>query len=220
MSALPGLQPTPPAADIRRICRAFARDQHELERVFTREVEFRSRARIHSACLLIDIDPASPTVRLIDQLGASRRHQGRDDMDCLFAPQRVVDGSMSTGRNDPAKPGFDLVMSCHTLSFLPNRNAIDFLHHLRQVVSVGGLLFLSAFGKYSALADDYPDEDAPLDERFFALGNGTPFGFSPGTRLCLYSERELCNTLFAAGWSVIQSSTSTDNNVLATAVRI
>lgn len=216
------------------------RDYNELTRVFLREIGHRTRDGVGPECLFLDIEESGQTVWASTVLGNATRKVNRETCRCFgeascrntmrngSARCRILPAALPAAAPDEDDEAgaaidggrFDLVISCHSISFIDNHRAVCFLERLRQSVRSGGMLFISALGKYSALADHYPAEEYPLAERFFPLTGGRGNGLAEGTRVCLYSERDLCTTLFEAGWSVVRSSTTTENNVLATAVRI
>lgn len=210
-------------------------DYNDLTHDFIREFNLRNHGDRHQPhCLFIDIEEGGEAMRLVARQGnhshrivrdrctcfggaaCATRRPGRDDAN--LCPSFSVPPPESPER--PASGPYDLVMSCHTISFVGNARAVCFLDHLRRGVRPGGMLFISAFGLYSVLGEDYPAENEPLAARFAPLARNESFDLAPETRLCLYRERDLCNTLFEAGWSVIRSSTTTENNVLATAIRV
>lgn len=216
-------------------------DYNELTHVFIRELSYRSHGDTPPHCLFIDVEEGGDAMRMVSKTGSHSQRMVRDNTLCLGkqscahwinrAGSKTKCGEFTATPDDTSKhedstnafdlqDPYELVMSCHSISFIPNPRARCFLSNLRHVVRAGGMLFISALGRYSQLGDDYPGEDMLLEERFTPLKDNTAFHLAPDTKLCLYSERDLCNTLFDAGWSVIKSSTTTENNVLATAIRI
>ena len=204
-----------------------SRNYNELTRIFLREIGHRTRDGVGPDCLFLDIEESGQKVWATSVLGQATTSVGRSACHC-FCTRQCARASATAGAErcrvfsatEADDVRFDLVISCHSISFLDNRRAICFLDRLRQSVRSGGMLFISALGKYSALADHHPAAESPLAERFFPLSDSVAHGLGEGTQVCLYSERDLCTTLFDAGWSVVRSSTTTENNVLATAVRI
>lgn len=210
-------------------------DYNDLTHNFIREFRFRSHGEVTPNCLFIDIEEGGDAFRLVSRQGNHSNRILRDRCRC-FAGDRCAgqaeaghppaDGHVCEvfvapeGAVLPAEAPFDLVMSCHSISFIPNPRARCFLSNLRHRVHPGGMLFISALGRYSVLGEQYPAEYEPLATRFAPLHDNGAFHLAPESRLCLYSERDLCNTLFDAGWSVIRSATTTENNVLATAIRV
>lgn len=210
------------------------RDQNQLTTLFVRELNIRTRAGLLPQCLFIDIEDGGASWLGTYRLGRSTRNIRRQMCRCFANPP--CDANECRARAplgcsqfdgfpelDPENGGerlWDLVMSCHSISFVENLRARCFLNALRCSVKVGGMILISAFGKYSSLADYYPDPDAAISSRFSSLVPDSPFDLAPETRICLYSERELCTTLIEAGWNVIRSSTTTENNVLAAAIRM
>lgn len=224
-------------------------DYNTMTRNFMREISLRSQANASPNCLLLDIEEGGQTLWARTSLGDASRQLTRDACKCFddnncrqpissggspptcnmflpITPQRNKNTALASMPPEKADdtaddgPSFELVMSCHSISFVSYNHAVCFLNRLRGYVSAGGMLFISALGKYSALADHYENAEEPLLTRYFPLGNSAPLGIAKSTRVCLYSERDLCNTLFESGWSVVRSSTTTENNVLATAIRV
>lgn len=209
-------------------------DYNDLTHDFIREFNLRNHGDSRQPhCLFIDIEEGGEAMRLVARQGNHSHRIMRDRCACfghgpccarrpgagdagLCASFAVPPPDLAAASGDP----YDLVMSCHSISFIGNARAACFLDHLRRSVRPGGMLFISAFGLYSVLGQDYPAENHPLADRFAPLARNESFQLAPETRLCLYRERDLCNTLFEAGWSVIRSSTTTENNVLATAIRV
>lgn len=224
---------------------ASARDYNQLSQLFQREISLRNHDGRAPNCLFLDLAESGQSEWVSAALGDQTRNIARQDCRCFGEPvcadferQDVIKSSFASSHCEaiapPERSGetgdtrtvaaprgeFDLVISCHSISFIAHPRAVCFLTRLRQSVRPGGMLFISALGKYSLLADAYPSEEHPLESRFFPLRSDAGTGLASGTRLCLYSERELCTTLFTAGWSVVRSSTTTENNVLATAIRL
>lgn len=214
-----------------------SRDFNELTRMFMREISHRTSSVGAPDCLFLDIEESGQSIWATSTLGDQTVNVSRNDCRCFSAAActdsapksagapacqilRLGASAPVDGEKSEGGPQFDLAISCHSVSFISQPRALCFLKRLRQTVRPGGMLFISALGRYSSLADAYPAGDHPLATRFFPLAPGGAGGLREGTRVCLYSERDLCNTLFEAGWSVIRSSTSTENNVLATAIRI
>lgn len=206
---------------------AEGRNYNELTRSFLREIGHRTRDGVGPDCLFLDIEESGQKVWATSVLGRATTSVGRAACHC-FCTRQCARSSAEAGAErcrvfaapEAEEVRFDLVISCHSISFLDNQRAVCFLDRLRHSVRSGGMLFISALGRYSALADHTPATECALGERFFPLTGGSAQGLAEGTRVCLYSERDLCTTLFDAGWSVVRSSTTTENNVLATAVRI
>ena len=216
-------------------------DYNELTHSFIRELSFRSHGDTPPHCLFIDVEEGGDAMRMVSKTGSHSERLVRDNTTCLGkqscahwinrSGQKTTCGDFTAypaDQNDSRKKinafdqqdPFELVMSCHSISFIPNPRARCFLSNLRHVVRAGGMLFISALGSYSQLGDDYPGEEMLLEARYAPLKDNAAFHLAPDTKLCLYSERDLCNTLFDAGWSVVKSSTTTENNVLAIAIRV
>ena len=211
-------------------------DDNTLTQSFKREIAARARNGKAPACLLLDFEEDGKTLWASSPWGRASRQLNREYCRC-FDEQSCISPQPAEVRppgcdmflpfpepshraEDKKPPSFDLVISSHSISFIAQPRAVCFLNRLRGYVTTGGLLFISAYGKYSSLAQQYEDAEADLAVRYFPLASGIPSGIDADTKVCLYSERDLCTTLFEAGWSVLRSSTSTDNNVLATAMRL
>ena len=210
-------------------------DYGDLTQQFIREFNARSHGVPPPHCLFIDIEEGGDALRLISRQGNESHRILRDSCGCFgnascSSRQKLPrpDGKSgcqvflapTPGEDDPEATPYDLVMSCHSISFISNPRAVCFLENLRHRVRPGGMLFISAFGRYSVLGEHYPAAGEPIATRFASLHDNTVFRLAPETRLCLYGERDLCTTLFEAGWSVLRSSTTTENNVLALAIRV
>ena len=212
-------------------------DFNELTRLFNREINHRTRDGGAPECLFLDVEESGHGIWATRTLGRKTESISRYGCRCFDAATCSLPPAAASCSATPlashtlltlltpcqsfshSAGQYDLVISCHSLSFLPQPRAVCFLKGLRTSVRSGGMLFISALGRYSALADAYPSGDLPLASRFYPLAASRGLALPEGTQVCLYSERDLCNTLFDAGWSVIRSSTSTENNVLATAMR-
>lgn len=210
-------------------------DYNDLTHDFAREFNLRNHGKAcQPHCLFIDIEEGGEAMRLVARQGNQSHRIVRDRCACFggcscsaLRPRgNDADRCPSFAVPIPGFPAassdapYDLVMSCHSISFVSNARAVCFLDHLRGGVRPGGMIFISALGLYSVLGEAYPAENEFLADRFAPLARNEIFQLAPETRLCLYRERDLCNTLFEAGWSVIRSSTTTENNVLATAIRV
>ena len=202
-------------------------DFNELTRLFHREISHRTRDGRTPECLFLDVEESGQSIWGTRTLGEKTESISRYGCRCFEGKSCSVASPVSSMSPISLSPchsfkhsagQYDLVISCHSISFLPQPRAVCFLKGLRTSVRSGGMLFISALGRYSALADAYPGGNLPLNERFYPLAPSRGLALPEGTNVCLYSERDLCNTLFDAGWSVIRSSTSTENNVLATAM--
>lgn len=193
-------------------------DYSELSQSFVRELRYRTQNGVEPPYLLLDVVEGGTAVSLaahalthqhltcFRQLACGRGEVARGEAGHCFA------------RADEVR--YELILSCHSLSYLRATRARCLLRCLRAATAIGGMLFVSALGRYSRLGDCHPRADDPLDDRYAELVDAAAFGLAPGTRLCLYSERDLCGLLFDAGWSVLRSATTSESNVMATAIRL
>jgi hypothetical protein len=115
---------------------------------------------------------------------------------------------------------FDVIVGQLALHSLPYAQARDTLDQLRQLLKIGGKLYLSAYGVRSTLGDFYPDNGKLVQDRFAELPASLAGVYDLYGPICLYSERDLITLLFEVGVPVLQSATSGQGNVRAIAVRI
>jgi len=129
---------------------------------------------------------------------------------------------LSHGEDFPPKGEvFDLVFCHHGIYRLPYIEARRVLSRIiRQHLTIGGKLYISAYGLHSDLGEDYADADKPIDERFCPLAPAQAKSYNLKGSVCLYTERNLINLLFEAGGSVLRSFTTTHGTVKAVAVRV
>lgn len=124
--------------------------------------------------------------------------------------------------NTTSIPGapFDLVVCHHHMSTRPYAQAVMTLRELLLNTRIGGRLYISAYGLYSDLGEDYPDDFKQVRERFCPLAPEVANSVGIQQPLCLYSERDLFQLLFEAGASVLRTFTTTHGNVKAVGVRV
>lgn len=116
---------------------------------------------------------------------------------------------------------FDLVFCHHGIYRLPYPEARRVLSRIiRQHLTIGGKLYISAYGLHSDLGEGYADADKPIEERFCPLAPAHAKSYNLKGSVCLYTERNLVNLLFEAGGSVLRSFTTTHGTVKAVAVRV
>jgi hypothetical protein len=104
---------------------------------------------------------------------------------------------------------------------LPYAEAQTALRRLiRQHLSVGGKLYISAYGLHSELSEGYAALDQPIKTRFCPLASAIASKYNLAGSICLYTERDLVTLIFEAGGSVLRSFTTTYGTVKAVAVRV
>ncbi|MCX8145280.1 MAG: class I SAM-dependent methyltransferase [Azovibrio sp.] len=119
----------------------------------------------------------------------------------------------------PAGP-FDLVFCHHGIDRLPYVEARRVVRGLLRSLRIGGKLFISAYGLHSALGEDYPDADKPVEARHAPLAPALARCYNILEPVCLYTERNLVTLLFEAGGSVLKTFTTTHGTVKGVAVRV
>lgn len=197
---------------------------HELSSYVDKEVTALARRGVEPRALFLDIaDDGALLASTVTTQGGGI-HLGREALECFRPVHDACVCLPSENRACRMLPELDtdlnanVVLSCHSISYLPHRQALCFLTQLRRHVTTGGKLFISALGLHSPLGECYRDVEKPVADRFCRIQPPPPEHALKTVSLCLYSERDLFLTLFQAGWTVLRTSTSTDGNVLATAV--
>lgn len=195
---------------------------HELTGHVEKEVMALARRGVEARMLFLDVaDDGEPLGSAITTRAAGI-YLDRGALDC-FRPVRDACICIPPG-DRPCRVlsvlddylNANVILSCHSISYLPHRQALCLLTQLRRHVATGGKLFISALGLHSPLGECYRDVEKPIADRFCRIQPAPPED-ALNANLCLYSERDLFLTLFQAGWTVLRTSTSTDGNVLATA---
>jgi hypothetical protein len=196
---------------------------HELSGYADKEVMALARRGVQPRALFFDIADGGPLMSTVTTHGGGI-HLGHEALECFRLVHDACVCLPLEHRACRMLPELEddlnanIVLSCHSISYLPHRQALCFLTQLRRHVATGGKLFISALGLHSPLGEYYRDVEKPVADRFCRIQPPPPEHALKAVNLCLYSERDLFLTLFQTGWTVLRTSTSTDGNVLATAV--
>ena len=108
---------------------------------------------------------------------------------------------------------FDIVVWQRAIHYLTWSEAIDVLLRLKEWLSPGGRLYVSASGFDSELGADYPGKNARVEERFDFLSPEMQEKHDIRKRVCLYRISELVSVLKKCGYTVDDSWYSPFGNV-------
>jgi hypothetical protein len=133
---------------------------------------------------------------------------------------RVVPYSLPNLPDAPEAEPYDIVLLHRGLCGLPYAEAKQVIRAVMQKMRIGGKLYLSILGLHSALGEDYPDAEEPIESRFSPLAPEIARTYAMPGKLCLYTERNLFMLLLESGASVLRTFTTTYGNVKAVAVRV
>lgn len=112
----------------------------------------------------------------------------------------------------------DLIVCQRAIHYLPFKAAVNVLRSMRQLLSPGGRLFISASGMQSELGDDYAGRCMPLHERSAQLSQAMRNKHGIYGNVCLYSEQDMAQLLGDAGFCVDKIFSSSFGNVKAIAL--
>lgn len=209
----------------------FGQPIDELEAIALQDMQKRLRLGDPVRALEVDCGQGTLALRLAKKgaqvLAVDNGHDGARLKDAARALEigeglRFLRMAMTSCLDTTPLPGapFDLVVCRSTLSFLPYSEATALVRRLLLMTRTGGRLYFSTYGVHSDLAEDYPDAEQAVRERFAPLAPEIAAKYGIDRPVCLYSERDLFLLLFNAGASVLRTFTTTHGNVKAIAGRV
>jgi 2-polyprenyl-3-methyl-5-hydroxy-6-metoxy-1,4-benzoquinol methylase len=209
----------------------FGQPVDELEALALQDMQKRMRLGDPVRVLEVDCGQGALALRLAKKgalvLAVDNGHDGARLKDAAKALEigeglRFLRVAMTGCVDTPPLPGapFDLVVCRSTLSFLHHSEATVLVRRLLLMTRTGGRLYFSTYGVHSELAEDYPDAEQTVRDRFAPLAPEIAAKYGIDRPVCLYSERDLFLLLFNAGASVLRTFTTTHGNVKAIAGRV
>jgi SAM-dependent methyltransferase len=95
--------------------------------------------------------------------------------------------------------GFDIIICQRAIHYLPFVEAVSVVTEMKNLLSPGGRVYLSASGIYSELGDGYSAREDVLKDRYAELSPAMRDKHDIHGKVCLYSEADLTALLHAGG---------------------
>lgn len=113
------------------------------------------------------------------------------------------------------KPYFDLVYSQRFIHYLPYSEAQQLVRKLYGHTNPSAMVFISASGITTELAENYIGKDTPIEDRFYKLSPVMAKKHAIRQPVCLYHKDELCRLFTSCGFSPLEISLSEFGNIKA-----